>query len=57
MNTKFVAPVGVPVVALLLTLRLGKPRDILISVVWSPFAAIYFIPIKDWIGRLYIVTI
>lgn len=51
------APVGVPVVALLLTLRLGKPRDISISVVWSPFAAIYFIPIEDWIGRLYIVTI
>nr|DAZ53188.1 MAG TPA: hypothetical protein [Caudoviricetes sp.] len=26
----------------------------LISVVWSPFAAIYFIPIKDYIGRFYI---
>nr|DAE72384.1 MAG TPA: hypothetical protein [Caudoviricetes sp.] len=26
--------------------------DMLISVVWSPFTAIYFIPIKDYIGRL-----
>lgn len=31
--------------------------DISISVVWSPFAAIYFIPIEDWIGRLYCLLI
>lgn len=46
-------PVGVPVVALLPSNIYGGPRDISISVVWSPFAAIYFIPIEDWIGRLY----
>nr|DAT15510.1 MAG TPA: hypothetical protein [Caudoviricetes sp.] len=39
-------------IALLLTLRIGKPRDILISVVWSPFTTIYFILIQDCIRRL-----